>query len=108
MDISKLKEDVVDTSIDFGKEKVKLGIKPNVYTSEDGKLSVEQYVAKGLGYWDVFDNKKELPITAEIMKSGIPDTLLSKIFDKIIEVKQASMGKSMSPQPERLANISEA
>jgi GTP:adenosylcobinamide-phosphate guanylyltransferase len=93
MDITKLKDNIVNKVVEFAGEKVSLDMKPNSLTQEDGKLPVEEFVAKGLSGWDLTIDGEPLEITSDNLSTVIPDGLLTLIFDTILDLKKASMGK---------------
>lgn len=93
MDLQKLKENVVEETIEYRDQQIKLEIAPDIYTSEDAELGVAEYVAKGLKSWDITDNKVSVPINAETLTTVIPDGLVTVMFDRILSLKEAAVGK---------------
>jgi hypothetical protein len=93
MDLSKLKKNVVTKAIEYGGETINIDILPDAHSSEDSELRVVDYVAKGLGGWDITDDGEAVEITSETLRTLIPAGLLTKIFDAILEVKEARVGK---------------
>ncbi|MGI8542048.1 MAG: hypothetical protein ACR2MD_01045 [Aridibacter sp.] len=93
MDIAKLKDNIVTETVEYRNEKVEIDIAPDVYTNDDGKMPIAEYVVKGLKKWDVTQDGKTLPITKDSLTKIIPDGLLTAIFDRILSVKDAGLGK---------------
>lgn len=93
MDISKLKENVVSTTVKYNGETIKIDLAPDVLTTDDGNLPVAEYVHKALKAWDITVSGEPLDITVDILRQTIPDGVLTLIFDKILELKQAAVGK---------------
>lgn len=93
MDLDKLKKDVVSKAIEYGGETVNIDILPDAHTSEDSELPVADFVAKGLGGWDITVAGEPLPLTAENLRTLIPSGLVTKFFDAILAVKEARVGK---------------
>lgn len=93
MDLAKLKENVVEETITYRGEKIVVGIKPDVFTAADADLPTVEYIVKGLDSWDITNDGDALEISAETLQSLIPEALRLAIFDRILEVRDAGMGK---------------
>lgn len=93
MDIAELKENIVEATLDYRKNKVVLKIKPDAEISVDATNA--EFLAGKLHDWDLTNEGNKISITKEsIMEwwEKVPE-LMTAINKKVVEVVNAPLGK---------------
>lgn len=103
MKISELVDNIVTETIEFRGHKVEVKLKPDCYTIADAQALDEkgggldliiEYVLKGLHSWDITgEDGEEFPKDIKTIKSQVPEQFVIALFDRIIALKNAAVGK---------------
>lgn len=90
MDLSELRENIVETKLKYRGFEINLKIKPDAAT-EEGVTNIEYLVAK-LHDWDITHEGNKLPISEKTMNEMSVE-LFTAILNKVFEVVNAPLGK---------------
>jgi hypothetical protein len=93
MDLSQLRENIVDAKLDYRGSVVNLKVKPDADASKTENNG--EYLAVKLADWDITDKGNKVAIDFESLKemSDVSPELFTAILRKVLDIVNAPLGK---------------